>query len=87
MSPLSLRDNFRNLLCVRTSLRRCRIRKLTRDGVAAAALEFLILTAARTGEVIGARRSEIDFRARMWTVPPTRMKGKREHRVPLSPAA
>jgi len=59
----------------------------TREGAAAAALEFLILTAARTGEVIGARRSEIDFHARIWTVPAGRMKGKREHRVPLSPAA
>jgi integrase len=59
----------------------------TREGAAAAALEFLILTAARTGEVIGARRSEIDFAARIWTVPPERMKGNREHRVPLSRAA
>jgi integrase len=59
----------------------------TREGAAAAALEFLILTAARTGEVIGARRTEIDFARRIWTVPAERMKGKREHRVPLSPAA
>ena len=59
----------------------------SRQGAAAAALEFLILTAARTGEVIGARRSEIDFHARLWTVPAERMKGKREHRVPLSSAA
>ena len=59
----------------------------TREGAAAAALEFLILTAARTAEVIGARRSEIDFRARIWTVPAERMKAKREHRVPLSSAA
>jgi integrase len=59
----------------------------TREGAAAAALEFLILTAARTGEVTGAHRSEIDFHARIWTVPAGRMKGKREHRVPLSSAA
>src|SRR5262249_47379810 len=59
----------------------------SRQGTATAALEFLILTAARTGEVIGARRSEVDFRARLWTVPAERMKGKREHRVPLSSAA
>jgi len=59
----------------------------SRQGAAAAALEFLILTTARTGEVIGARRSEVDFRARLWTVPAVRMKGKREHRVPLSSAA
>jgi integrase len=44
------------------------------DGVGAAALEFLILTAARTGEVIGARHSEIDLAARTWVVPPERMK-------------
>src|SRR5262249_58264430 len=59
----------------------------SRQGSAATALEFLILTAARTGEVIGARRSEVDFHARMWTVPAERMKGKRQHRVPLSSAA
>jgi integrase len=59
----------------------------SREGAAAAALEFLILTASRTGEVIGARWSEIDVNARMWSVPATRMKGGREHRVPLTPAA
>jgi integrase len=59
----------------------------SRQGSAAAALEFLILTAARTGEVIGARHSEVDIHARMWTVPAGRMKGKRQHRVPLSSAA
>ncbi|MFJ1253343.1 tyrosine-type recombinase/integrase [Cupriavidus sp. CuC1] len=56
-------------------------------GIAALALEFLILTAARTGEVIGARWEEFDLEAKVWTVPAERMKGKREHRVPLSPAA
>ena len=49
------------------------------------ALEFLILTAARTGEVIGARWEEIDFDAGTWTVPAARMKAAREHRVPLAP--
>lgn len=58
-----------------------------RDGTAALALEFTILTAARTGEVIGARWQEIDLRKKEWTVPAERMKGKREHRVPLSAAA
>jgi integrase len=57
------------------------------DGVAARALEFTILTAARTGEVIGARWEEIDIGARLWTVPAARMKAAREHRVPLSGAA
>jgi integrase len=59
----------------------------SREGTAAAALEFLILTASRTNEVIGARWSEIDVGARMWSVPAPRMKGGREHRVPLTPAA
>jgi integrase len=48
------------------------------------ALEFLILTAMRTGEVIGAKWSEIDTRAKTWTIPKERMKAQREHRVPLS---
>jgi integrase len=58
-----------------------------RDGVAPRALEFAILTAARSGEVLGARWQEIDLRARVWTVPAKRMKGAREHRVPLPPRA
>jgi integrase len=58
-----------------------------REGVAARALEFGILTAARSGEVRGARWSEIDLARRIWTVPADRMKAGREHRVPLSPAA
>jgi integrase len=59
-----------------------------RDGVAERALEFAILTAARTGEVLGARWSEIgDLRAAVWIVPGERMKGGQQHRVPLSPAA
>lgn len=59
----------------------------TREAIAARALEFLIITAARTGEVIGARWSEINLRDKVWTVPPARMKAHREHRVPLSPRA
>jgi integrase len=55
-----------------------------REAIAAMALEFLILTAARSGEVLGARWPEIDFEAKVWTVPAARMKGGREHRVPLS---
>ena len=57
------------------------------DGVGARALEFAILTAARTGEVIGATWSEIDLEARTWTVPGKRMKAGQEHRVPLSDRA
>jgi integrase len=56
----------------------------TRPGVAARALEFLILTAARTGEVRGTRWSEIDFTTKVWTVPRERTKAGRQHRVPLS---
>ena len=54
------------------------------EGVSALALQFAILTAARTGEVIGARWSEFDMQAATWTVPAERMKAGREHRVPLS---
>lgn len=57
------------------------------DGVGAKALEFAILTAARTGEALGARWSEIDFKARLWAIPGARMKAGREHRVPLSEPA
>jgi len=56
-------------------------------GVAARALEFAILTAARTSEVIGARWDEIDMADRIWTVPADRMKAGKEHRVPLSKPA
>jgi integrase len=59
----------------------------TRKGVTPRALEFAVLTAARSGEVLGARWSEIDLEARLWTVPADRMKRGREHRVPLSAAA
>jgi integrase len=58
-----------------------------REGAGARALEFLILTAARTGEVIGAKWSEIDLASATWTIPADRMKGGVEHRVPLSDAA
>lgn len=58
-----------------------------REAVAARALEFAVLTAARTGEVLGARWREMDLDGRVWTVPAERMKARREHRVPLSPPA
>jgi integrase len=56
-------------------------------GVAAMALQFTILTAARSGEAMGAHWSEIDLAAKLWTIPAARMKAGREHRVPLSDAA
>jgi integrase len=58
-----------------------------REGIAARAVEFGILTAARSGETRGAVWSEIDMDAEVWTVPAERMKAEREHRVPLSTAA
>jgi integrase len=58
-----------------------------REGISARALEITALTALRTGEVIGAEWSEFDTRAQLWTVPAERMKGAREHRVPLSDRA
>lgn len=58
-----------------------------RSGIAARALEFVALTAARSGEVRGARWEEFDLDARMWVIPAERMKARREHRVPLSDAA
>jgi integrase len=61
-------------------LRKCR-------GISPKALEFVILTASRTDEVLGARWSEIDLIGKVWTIPEERMKGGREHRVPLSDRA
>lgn len=58
-----------------------------REGIAARALEFTILTAARSGEVRGATWSEIDENTGVWTIPAERMKAGNEHRVPLSAAA
>jgi integrase len=57
------------------------------EGVAPRAVEFTILTAARTGEIRGATWAEIDLDGRVWTVPPERIKGGVEHRVPLSKSA
>ena len=59
----------------------------SQGGVGVLALQFVILTAARTGEVLGADWREIDFENRLWTVPASRMKAGREHRVPLSDPA
>jgi len=56
-------------------------------GMGARALEFAILTAARSGEVRGATLAEVDLDAAVWTIPAERMKAGREHRIPLSDAA
>ncbi len=58
-----------------------------REAMAALALEFVILTATRTGEVLGATWAEVDLDKAIWTVPATRMKAGKEHRIPLSPRA
>ena len=64
------------------------IRRLReREGMAARALELAILTAARTGEIIGTRWDEIDLDDKVWTIPAGRMKGGREHKVTLSERA
>jgi integrase len=57
------------------------------NGVAARALEFALLTASRTGEVIGARWDELDADASLWVIPASRMKGGEPHTVYLSPRA
>ena len=57
------------------------------DGISPRALEFVILTAARTGEVLGAKWSEIDLANKTWTILANRMKGGKEHKVPLSAPA
>lgn len=58
-----------------------------RPATAARALEFAILTAARTGEVIGITWGEVDFESRLWTIPALRMKAEAEHSVPLTDRA
>ena len=100
-NPASWRGNLKLALPARSKVRRVKhhaalpfselsafmagLRK--QEGIAARALAFAILTAARTGEVLGARWSEIDLDGGLWTVPAERMKAGREHRVPLSAAA
>jgi len=69
--------NWRDATLFMSDLRKC-------DGFSAKALEFLILTAARSGEVRNARWGEIDFDLKLWVIPASRMKAGREHRVPLS---
>ncbi|KCZ85082.1 phage integrase [Hyphomonas adhaerens MHS-3] len=63
------------------------LRLRTRDALSAKVLELLILTATRSSEGRGARWSEFDLDARLWTLPPERMKAGKEHRIPLSDPA
>lgn len=97
-NPARWRGHLDKLLPAKTKVRKVRhqpamaidevpgfIAELRRsEFVSARALEFTILCAARTGEVIGAKWSEIDLAAKVWTIPGERMKSGREHRVPLS---
>jgi integrase len=71
---------YRDLPAFMVDLRR-------REAIAARCLELVILTGCRSGEAVGARWSEIDFEARVWTLPKERTKAFREHRIPLSDAA
>lgn len=100
-NPARWRGHLENLLPARARVRRVAhhaalpypkigrfLAELRRqEGIAARALEFAIQTAARTGEMIGARWAEIDTANRLWTIPAERMKGAREHRIPLNEVA
>lgn len=99
-NPAAWRGHLENLLPKRQKLMRGHhaampyaevsgfVDKLRRNGaVSALALEFTILTAARSGETLGATWDEIQLEQAIWTVPPNRMKAGREHRVPLSARA
>lgn len=96
-NPAAWRGNLAHLLPKRSKLTRGHHRALpyaqmpcfwqalgVRTGVAAKALQFTILTAARTSETLGARWSEIDLQAGVWSIPAGRTKGAKLHRVPLS---
>jgi len=99
-NPARWRGHLAQILPARTKLSRGHHRAAPYDevpsilaalrahrAVGALALEFAILTAARTGEVIGAKWDEFNFTKRVWTIPAHRMKTGREHRVPLSDQA
>jgi integrase len=100
-NPATWKGHLENLLPARSKVRRVEHHSALpydelatfmtalriQNGVAARALEILILTATRTGEVIGARWDEIDLAEALWTIPAERTKTHREQRVPLTPAA
>jgi integrase len=100
-NPARWRGHLENLLPARAKVRKVKhhpalpypdigmfmVGLRQQDSIAARALEFTILTAARSGEVLGARWDEIDLTGKVWTVPEDRMKAGNAHRVPLSDAA
>ena len=97
-NPARWRGHLENLLPKRSRVRRVEhhaalpypeigpfmVELRQQEGIAARALEFTILTASRTGEVIEARWNEINIAEKLWVVPGARMKAGKEHRVPLS---
>jgi integrase len=99
-NPARWRGHLESLLPARSKIRRIEhhpalpypeigsfmVELRRQEGVAARALEFTILTAGRSGEVNDARWNEIDIAERLWAIPAERMKGRKEHRVPLSDA-
>lgn len=99
-NPARWRGNLSHLLPARSKVKRVEHHKALpykelpefwkelakHSGTAIQALRFTILTAARTGEVIGATWDEIDLEEKVWTIPAERMKAGSEHRVPLTPA-
>jgi integrase len=86
-SDLDCLEEIRGVLSRHEKLARFAVHLREREAMAALALEFTILTAARSGEVLGARWPEIDLAANVWTIPPARTKAGREHRAPLSSRA
>jgi integrase len=100
-NPARWRGHIENLLPARSKVRKVehhralayeKVRSFMRtlgreEGNAALAFQFLILTATRTSEVVGARWLEIDMKKKIWTIPAHRIKAGREHRVPLSAPA
>jgi integrase len=100
-NPATWRGHLDNLLPPRSKIRRVvhhpalhyrdlpqfMARLRAKDSISARALEFTVLCAARTGEVLGVKFDEIDLEERVWVVPAERMKAGQEHRVPLSSRA
>jgi integrase len=84
-SLIRMKENFSALPYV--ALPEFLVRLRTHEGTSVRALEFAILTAARSGEVRGARWSEFDVIGKVWSIPANRMKMKKDHRVPLSDLA
>lgn len=101
INPASWRGNLEKALPPRSKVRKVKhhaalpyqqvgafmaeLRK--QEGLGALALQLAILTAARTGETLGARWAEFDLTAKVWVIPQERMKAGEQHRVPLSPQA